>query len=407
MTKSLAATAAVVLLLAPQIEAKTLSLSGDRGHGRVSVGNSELYDADGTFAVDVQQNIQGANTGLWINPGPSNATWRGGAVAGTGINRSVPWDYLYHKVEPGNGACVLIGNHQNFTLEHFFCAYPWDGVRWVDNSQNWLIKGSWIADVRDDAIENDHIYSGKVEKSYIEAAHSFYSATPGGGGASRPHRLEVVDNLISLGCQLDGKKPCEDRAKRLGYAWSRPVGNGQFFKVNGCGADIDILFKGNSVMMGASQAADGSWYEVGFNTAGANLSFFQCMNILPGSTGNSFYWLGGCDFKGLKMVQLHGACVPEMFKLDPAIFTLASNSRPEWEARVAKWQSEVWGGKAPPTDAGGDGDGGLSDIDTDGDGIPGRRRQLPGHSQLRVRRTSTATRSATSATTAVSCSRRR
>ena len=129
---------------------------------------------------------------------------------------------------------------------------------------------------------------------------------------------------MSLGCGLPGGRPCETRAKRLEFAWSREAGSGQAFKVRGCGDDIDILFRGNVVMM-----------ETGINSAGSNLPFFQCMHVQPGSTDNTFFWLGGCDFRGLEMVQLHGACVPARFDLDPAVRTHASNSRAAWEAHVA------------------------------------------------------------------------
>jgi hypothetical protein len=167
--------------------------------------------------------------------------------------------------------------------------------------------------------------------------HTFLSVTPGSGNpiGGRP-RVEFHDNLMSLGCGLPGGRACENRAKRLKFAWARPTGSGQAFKVRGCGAEVDLLFRNNVVMM-----------ESGVNTAGSNLAFFQCLRLLPGSSGNTFFWLGGCNFRGLEMTQLHGACVPAQFKLNPAVFTRASNSRADWNAHVARWQAQVWRGAGP------------------------------------------------------------
>jgi hypothetical protein len=51
----------------------------------------------------------------------------------------------------------------------------------------------------------------------------------------------------------------------------------------------------------------------------------------------------GCNYKGYEMETLNGACVPKVFKLDPAVFTV-SNDKAKWDAAVAKWKADVWGG---------------------------------------------------------------
>jgi hypothetical protein len=82
--------------------------------------------------------------------------------------------------------------------------------------------------------------------------------------------------------------------------------------------------------------------ETGINVDGSNLPFFKSMPLRAASTGNTFYWLGGCRFPGLVTVQLHRACVPR-FNLSPAVWTKASNNRAAWEAKRKRFISQVLG----------------------------------------------------------------
>jgi hypothetical protein len=316
--------------------AQTEVVSGDQGFDRQELGGAELYDAtEATVLVEQGRN----NTGYNIVRSPAPAMFLGGRTLGRGSNRTTPWRSLY---DQGNGACVRFESSPNLTVRRHYGEFCWDGLKPVTGSRNWTVEDSWLRHIRDDAIEADHAgaHDGVVRRTFFEGVHTFLSVTPGDGEAIHGHvRVEFHDNLMSLGCGLDDGKPCEDRSKRLQYAWSRPDGSGQAFKVRGCGDDVDILFRGNIVMM-----------ETGINTAGANLPIFQCMRVLPGSTGNTFYWLGACNFRGLEMTSLHGACVPKQFQLDPAVWTHASNDRAAWEAEVARWQAEIWDRETTPPD---------------------------------------------------------
>ena len=311
--------------------AQSEAITGDRGFNRQVLQGAKTYNgSNATVLVEQGRN----NTGFNIVRSPANATLLGGATLGRGINRTRPWVSVH---AAGNGACVRFENSPNFTVRRHYGEFCWDGVKPASGSRNWAVEDSWLRHIRDDAIEADHpgAHSGRVRRTFFDGVHTIISVTPGQGRAIQSRaRVEFHDNLMSLGCGLDSGRPCENRSKRLSSAWSRPQGSGQAMKVRGCGNNVDILFRGNSVMM-----------ETGLNTGGANLAFFQCMNLLPGSTGNTFYWLGGCSFRGLQMTTLHGACVPAQFRLDPAVWTRASNNRAAWQAEVARWRATVWGGR--------------------------------------------------------------
>ena len=314
--------------------AQTKVITGDKGFSRQVLSGARLYDAT-RATVHVEQGRN--NTCFNIRPSsPKSAVFLGGRCLGKGINRTHPWRAVYDK---GNGASVRFEGSPSLTVRQHYSEFAWDPIKPASGSGNWRVEDTWIKHARDDAIEADHggAHSGIVRRTFFEGVHGFLSVTPGQGKpiGGRP-RVEFHGNLMSLGCGLDGGRPCEDRAKRLKFAWARPTGSGQAFKVRGCGDDVDILFQGNVVMM-----------ETGINSSGSNQPFFQCMRVQPGSTGNTFFWLGGCDFRGYDMVKLHGACVPARFKLNPAVFTHASNSRSAWNAHVARWKAEVWNGKGP------------------------------------------------------------
>jgi hypothetical protein len=325
--------------------AETEVIAGDLGFDRQVLRGAELYDAtDATVLVEQGRN----NTGYNVRSSPERAMFLGGRTLGQGANRTMTWRPLYDR---GNGACIRFENSPRFTVRRHFGEFCWDPIKVASGSNNWAVEESWIRHARDDAIEADHhgAHDGVVRRSLLEGVHTFLSVKPGKGQPIEGRaRVEFHDNVMSLGCGLDDGLPCEDRDKRLKYGWARPRGSGQAIKLAGCGEAVDILFRNNVVAIGA-ELVDGEWVELGINTSGSNLRFFQCAQVDPASTGNTFYWLGGCDFRGLEMTTLHGACVPRKFELDPDVWTAASNDRDAWLAEVARWRTEIWEG-APLSD---------------------------------------------------------
>ncbi|HEX2518492.1 MAG TPA: hypothetical protein VHK04_03005 [Castellaniella sp.] len=83
------------------------------------------------------------------------------------------------------------------------------------------------------------------------------------------------------------------------------------------------------------------------NQSKSNLRSFNTAKItlLPGSTGNRFYYLGAG--KGLKMIEVtiadgSKARVPTELGIMPGpVRAWVSDSRPEWEAEIARWQAAV------------------------------------------------------------------
>jgi hypothetical protein len=308
---------------------KVIRVSGDKGFDRQEISSANLFDVRGA-TVSIEQGRN--NTGYLPSNGLTGAVLLGGNSIGKGANLTLPWRSLY---DLGNGATVLVRGIPGVTLLHHYSEYTWDGFKPTGGSPNWTVAESWFKHSRDDAIENDHLSSmnGSIKRSFFDGVHTFISVTPGEGG-DVPNRVTYLweNNVMSLGCGLPGGKACEDRDKRLKYAWSKPTGSGQPWKDQGDASYVNMTFRNNAVMA-----------ETGINQASSNHPFVKSgWRLDPSSTNNAFYWLGGCNYPGYEMETVHGACVPKLFNIDPRVFTRVSNSRAEWDAVVQKWKSEVW-----------------------------------------------------------------
>ena len=57
-----------------------------------------------------------------------------------------------------------------------------DGMRTNNTYNNWTVQHVWLDYIRDDCIENDHIYSGTVYDSLFDGCYTGFSARPGRSG---------------------------------------------------------------------------------------------------------------------------------------------------------------------------------------------------------------------------------
>jgi hypothetical protein len=309
----------------------TKVITGDKGFAKQSVNSANLYDATGLI-VRVEQGRN--NTGVNITSSPPGAIFTGGRVLGVGANQSLPWDNLYAR---GNGGCIRAEKSPGITIRGVYGEYTWDGIKPVSGTQNFTIEDCQLKHCRDDAVEDDAQNSGVVRRCFFDRVHTFLSVNPGGGAAiTRQVNITWEECVMSLGCGLPDGKACEDRAKRLKYAWACPTGSGQPWKVTNNNKLVRMRYANNAAMI-----------EGCINQSKSNLRWFNpaAITLLPGSTGNRFYYLG--TGKGLTMINVTNpdgskARVPAEFGIVPGpVWARVSNSRPEWEAEIARWQAAV------------------------------------------------------------------
>jgi hypothetical protein len=104
----------------------------------------------------------------------------------------------------GNAAAVSFGrdrNSRNATVDGVRLHNVWDGIRPLGNEENdandFTIRNAWMSHVRDDAVENDHFYTGVIEDSLFDGVFVFLS-TRSRGGDGRDNVVAVRNNLVRM-----------------------------------------------------------------------------------------------------------------------------------------------------------------------------------------------------------------
>jgi hypothetical protein len=307
--------------------ATTQVITGDKGFSEQKLKGANFYDARGA-TVHVESGRNGY--GFTITNTPSGAVFEGGRVIGEGINKTKTWAYVYSQ---GNGAALRATSVQNLTIRGLDGEFSFDFIK-LPGCSGFTIEHCHSLHNRDDCIENDTYGSGVVRDNFFEGVHTFLSCNSSRVAPTKPWHIVWTGNVMSLGCGLPGALPCEDRAKRLKFAWACPTGSGQPWKVRPNNGLFTMEFSNNAAMIDSC-----------INQTAANLKWFVDMKLTPASTGNRFYYLG--SGKGLTMIDVTNpdgsmARVPAQFGIAPGpVWSRVSNSRTEWDAEIARWKATV------------------------------------------------------------------
>lgn len=182
--------------------------------------------ADG--AVDAQ-------TAMWLQvdnwpvsfSGGSGACWLGGQLFGT-YPQDTTWDEFHH-----TGAL----NFQNadMTIVDLRIHNFGDGIRAREGARNFLITGAHLSFMHDDCIENDQLYSGTVEHSFLDGCYVAFSARSSSSDDELDGRTEtftIQDNVVRL------------QGMPTVYKGKTP-GHGGFFKWDDNGVSPKLVVRNN------------------------------------------------------------------------------------------------------------------------------------------------------------------
>jgi hypothetical protein len=184
--------------------------------GKPVVANSprypvSLYDAaDGTCITGLK--VTGRQ--------PTTMTWE---------QMKSTWD--------GDSVLVKYATGQNFTIERSYFKNTEDGLtpRATTATSKWVVRGVYMAGIRDDAIENDQCLAGEIIDTLIDGTHMFLSTRPGKANGdstcARKNTVTVRNSLIRLACQADSR---DDRSCGPGTS------HGQLFKWSSTAGTVDI-----------------------------------------------------------------------------------------------------------------------------------------------------------------------
>ena len=122
-------------------------------------------------------------------------------------------------------------NNMTWTGLHVYNMH--DGMRTSDSDNNWTIQHTWLDYIRDDCIENDHIYSGKVYDVLFDGCYVGISVRSGSGYPAAGQTVTMDKVLLRMEpmpypYKWDTKS--DPTLSVPGYA--EPFGYGNTFKID-------------------------------------------------------------------------------------------------------------------------------------------------------------------------------
>ena len=133
-----------------------------------------------------------------VNPYPLSVTDSGnvtliGGIIVSRVPQTSDWLYTYC-----NSTAVHIRRSPGAVVDGIRIAGGWDGVRASEGSPHLLLKNSWLSDIRDDAVENDYLYSASVHDTLIDGAFQGISVKSSGSAV----RNGLQETLVLSGVLL-------------------------------------------------------------------------------------------------------------------------------------------------------------------------------------------------------------
>ena len=78
-----------------------------------------------------------------------------------------------------NSAALLVRDGTtDATIEGVRARRCWDGIRFAEHADGFRLKGCWLSEIRDDAVENDYLLSGIIEDCLFDGCFSGISLDP-------------------------------------------------------------------------------------------------------------------------------------------------------------------------------------------------------------------------------------
>ena len=199
--------AQVSLPAAPGGDTQPIVLSGDYGYQQQSMRNlppGATIDArKASFVVANSRNSDPSETmgcdegALPVNRYPvvirdcPGVHFIGGSFNGE-VPQSSDWENTYC-----NSAALLVrGETTDATIEGVRARRCWDGVRFAEGAAGFRLKGCWLSEIRDDAVENDYLLSGTVEDCLFDGCFSGVSVDPAKNDRDGTNETVHIDGTL-------------------------------------------------------------------------------------------------------------------------------------------------------------------------------------------------------------------
>ncbi len=154
--------------------------------------------------------------------GGSNLCWHGGI-----IEHNWPADQDWETTHGDHG--FKFNNTPNIVLEDAQIKTAGDGVSMYEGTEDFLIRGVYMEDIRDDAIEHDWLGSGTIEDTFINGAYVAFAAR-----SRDAVDVDGSDNTWVIKDTLTFLRP------QIGVYKGPSPGYGRFFKWEDLGPKLEI-----------------------------------------------------------------------------------------------------------------------------------------------------------------------
>jgi hypothetical protein len=169
----------------------TITLTGNYGYSSYQApsGLDAGTTIDATNASWIVAN-QGSQTNLYpfqVSGAGANLLIKGGTINGE-VSQTADWKVTYV-----NSAAVRINSANSFIIDDWTITRPWDGIR-PGGTGTFVIDNTYIANARDDAVENDDAMSGTIRDSLFDGVFSGISL--GDGDVNGSNNTVTMDSML-------------------------------------------------------------------------------------------------------------------------------------------------------------------------------------------------------------------
>jgi hypothetical protein len=196
----------------------TITLNKDYGYSSYKAPSG--LDAGATIDASAASWIvanKGSSTNLY--PFQVNDAGAGLVIKGGTINGEVPQDASWEDTYV-NSAAIRVSTSTSAIIQDWKITKPWDGIR-VAGDGTFTITDTYIANSRDDAVENDDVLGGTISDSLFDNVFSGVSLGDGD--------VDGSDNVVTMDGMLLRSKS---------YLYKGEMTHGSPFKLDkGTGAD--------------------------------------------------------------------------------------------------------------------------------------------------------------------------
>lgn len=134
----------------------------------------------------------------------SGMCWAGGYITASlswhGLD--VSWDQSKHGPDGDGGkmnnttSATSYEDRMTWTGLHVYNVH--DGIRTSSSYNNWTVQHVWFDYIRDDCVENDHIYSGTVYDSLLDGCYTGISVRPSSSGKGEGETITMDKVLLRM-----------------------------------------------------------------------------------------------------------------------------------------------------------------------------------------------------------------